>query len=248
VYSHPVFSSAASDGEAIVCYINTAAAAFTLTSGYGLYVSTPTIGAGSSISTAYGIRVLNQGAAGVTNAYGLYLQAQSGAATTNISLYNAGTTQLVGAIGVNTAPDPAAAINIQSTLTTSASQYGINVGATTTFSSAATTAGYGLRVSPTTANSAFTMTNFYGIKVDATAKGAASTITNRYGVYIDAPTDGGTLNIGLYNAGTARLGTYVGINGNPTTTSRLNITGLPTSAAGLAAGDVWNNGGVLTIV
>jgi hypothetical protein len=40
----------------------------------------------------------------------------------------------------------------------------------------------------------------------------------------------------------------VGINGAATTTSPLNVSGLPVSAAGLAAGDVWNNGGVLTIV
>jgi hypothetical protein len=30
--------------------------------------------------------------------------------------------------------------------------------------------------------------------------------------------------------------------------SRLNVKDLPTSATGLAAGDVWNNGGVLNIV
>ena len=35
---------------------------------------------------------------------------------------------------------------------------------------------------------------------------------------------------------------------NATSTSKLNITGLPTSSAGLATGDVWSNSGVLTIV
>lgn len=40
----------------------------------------------------------------------------------------------------------------------------------------------------------------------------------------------------------------VGIGGVNSTTSILNVTGLPTSAAGLATGDVWNNSGVLTIV
>ncbi len=34
----------------------------------------------------------------------------------------------------------------------------------------------------------------------------------------------------------------------PAGTSVLNITGLPTSASGLATGDVWANAGVLTIV
>lgn len=40
----------------------------------------------------------------------------------------------------------------------------------------------------------------------------------------------------------------VGIGGAATSTSYLNITGLPTSSAGLATGDVWSNSGVLTIV
>lgn len=40
----------------------------------------------------------------------------------------------------------------------------------------------------------------------------------------------------------------IGINGTATSTSPLNITGIPTSAAGLVSGDVWSNSGVLTIV
>lgn len=40
----------------------------------------------------------------------------------------------------------------------------------------------------------------------------------------------------------------VGVAGNATSTSTLNISGLPTSSAGLATGDVWSNSGVLTIV
>jgi hypothetical protein len=47
----------------------------------------------------------------------------------------------------------------------------------------------------------------------------------------------------VLNAG----GGNVGI-GTTTPGSKLSIVGLPTSSAGLSAGDVWNNGGVLTIV
>jgi hypothetical protein len=57
---------------------------------------------------------------------------------------------------------------------------------------------------------------------------------------------------GIFDAATAnqrlRFNANVGIGGAPTATSILNVTGLPVAAAGLAAGDVWNNGGVLTIV
>jgi hypothetical protein len=95
----PTFASAAT-GQGRVFYgqLVTAAAAFTMTSGYGLQIAVPSFGASSAVSTLYGIRVENQGAAAVTNAYGIHIAAQSGAATTNIGLYNAGTTQLVGPV------------------------------------------------------------------------------------------------------------------------------------------------------
>ena len=50
------------------------------------------------------------------------------------------------------------------------------------------------------------------------------------------------------DAGGIIMNDNVGIGGVATATSILNITGLPTSSAGLATGDVWNNSGVLTIV
>lgn len=98
VYSVPVFSSAAT-GTAYPIYaaIQTAAASFTVTSADVVSVGAPTLGLNSAIATLRGINVVNQGAPGVTNAYGIYIAAQSGAATTNIGLYNAGTTTLAGA-------------------------------------------------------------------------------------------------------------------------------------------------------
>jgi hypothetical protein len=50
-----------------------------------------------------------------------------------------------------------------------------------------------------------------------------------------------------YNLLLNPVGGNVGI-GTANTTSKLSIVGLPTSASGLQAGDVWNNAGVLTIV
>jgi hypothetical protein len=35
---------------------------------------------------------------------------------------------------------------------------------------------------------------------------------------------------------------------NKMTIEKLNVSSIPTSAAGLASGDVWSNSGVLTIV
>lgn len=42
--------------------------------------------------------------------------------------------------------------------------------------------------------------------------------------------------------------TFVPSSGKTVKVNRLNIKSVPTSAAGLSAGDVWSNGGVLTIV
>jgi len=79
---------------------------------------------------------------------------------------------------------------------------------------------------------------YYGILLaDPNEFGAGATIT-------------GT-NWGFYQAGAAPNNYFGGkvLIGTTTTTgtSKLRIVGLPTSAAGLGAGEVWSNGGVLTI-
>jgi hypothetical protein len=95
VLSNPTFSSAATtSGIAGYFRIATAAAAYTMTDAIALRALAPIIGGGSSITTATGLHVQNQGAAGITNAYGIDIAAQSGAATTNVGLRNAGLTQL----------------------------------------------------------------------------------------------------------------------------------------------------------
>jgi len=87
-------SSATTAGRGVSAVVLTAAASFTMAEGSAFYAATPSLGAGSAITTQHGLRILNQGAAGVTNAYGIDIAAQSGAATTNIGLRNAGITSL----------------------------------------------------------------------------------------------------------------------------------------------------------
>ena len=53
----------------------TAATAFTVGTGYGLYVDTPSLGSGSAMTTVYGLYVANQGVG--TNNYGLNVEAPS---------------------------------------------------------------------------------------------------------------------------------------------------------------------------
>jgi hypothetical protein len=93
--AQPVFPvSASSLGSVLDVLFATTASAFTMANGYGVWVRPPNIGAGSAVTNLYGTRIANQGNAGVANAYGLYIDAQSGSPTTNIGLYNGGTSTL----------------------------------------------------------------------------------------------------------------------------------------------------------
>jgi hypothetical protein len=99
----PTFTSAATfSGTVLEARLNTAAATFTMTGGYGLHVLVPLLGAGTTITSAYGLQVENQGKAGVSNAYGLYIANQSGASTTNVGIRNLGTSVLEGQISIGT--------------------------------------------------------------------------------------------------------------------------------------------------
>ncbi len=90
--------------------------------------------------------------------------------------------------------------------------------------------------------------NAYGANLQISKYGG--TIINGYGLYINDTYDQATNAWNIYSLGVNSRNYFegkVGI-GTPTPGSKLSIVGLPTSAAGLSAGDIWNNGGVLTIV
>lgn len=83
-YSAPATATVAAIG--VNSLIRTDAAAFTLADGYALKASSPIVGAGSAITTQSGLRVDNQGAAGIANAYGIVVGAQSGASSVNVAV------------------------------------------------------------------------------------------------------------------------------------------------------------------
>lgn len=92
--SVPTFSSAAtSTGFAGEFQVATAAAAFTLADARAIHISTPSVGSGSAITTAYGLQIDAQTAGG-TNNYGIYVNAPSGGSGNNIGIYNLGATKL----------------------------------------------------------------------------------------------------------------------------------------------------------
>jgi hypothetical protein len=201
VESDSIFSSSATtSGVAVYAQIRTAAAAFTMSAGYGVNVATPSLGAGSAITAMYGLNINNQGASGITNAYGVYIGAQSGASTTNIGLYNAGTSRFDASIAVSAVVDTSYGILLGgSTLVyTGTTQRGF--GSVPTFSSAATVAGMGFYVQVNTAAAAFAMGSLYGILIDDASLGASSAVTNQYGLFVNAQTKG-TNRYGIYVSG-----------------------------------------------
>lgn len=272
IESSPVFPATTVDGRALLAQVRTTAAAFTMTTGYAVLVASPSIGAGSAITTQRGIYVANQGNVNITNAYGIIIDAQSGSGT-NIGLYNVGTTRLDSALAFGAAPLASKGLHMASSFNVTAASgiaYGMQVGPTLV--AAANGDGmYSLVVNSASTPGAYTSLLRRGIVVTAFSVAAFTTPADPAGILVDvitgtgatnayaiqlAPPTGATNNYLIAHTtpttfnvkadGSVRVAS-LGINGAPTATSKLNITGLPTSAAGLAAGDVWNNAGVLTI-
>jgi hypothetical protein len=109
-------------------------------------------------------------------------------------------------------------------------------------------------------NSNLTVTHMSGLHIYGHYRtGGTGTLSvgTYYGVFLADPNEFGTGatitgdNWGFYQQGTAPTNYFGGkvlIGTTTIGTSKLRIAGLPTSATGLGAGEVWNNGGVLTIV
>lgn len=152
----PTFGSDATTlGTLIYANLRLTNAAFTMVTGTGIHVDSPTLPHASNvITTNRGIYVSNQGSSKITNAYGIYIEAPTNAVTTNVGLYNAGTSSLVGTVGQGFAGAPAGS--------------GINVGAAST-NNAIHTASQG--ASTTTlyiGNAAITVVSDVRVKKDIT--------------------------------------------------------------------------------
>ncbi len=73
-----------------------------------------------------------------------------------------------------------------------------------------------------------TVTNMFCLSIGGIVN--TGTITNAYGIFVNAITAGATLNYAIKTKG-----------------GRVGFESLPTSAAGLATGDIWNNLGILNV-
>jgi len=228
----PFFSSAATaSGTSLYAALGTQNATFTMLNGYVIQAGSPSVQSGSTVTNLYGLNVQNQGATGVTNAWGVYIAAQSGAATTNIGLYNLGTSRFDGSIGQGIAPSTSTAVLLAAGFLTPVTAQALMV--TPTFNSTSTTAqtvvyashnttgssatvadAYVFRAAAPTLQASFVKTNLYGLYV---ANQGGASVTNAYGVYIAAQSGATTTNTSLYNAGTSQLMGNVGMGIAPLT-------------------------------
>ena len=122
ILSNPTFSSSATTaGYVYWGRVQTAAASLTMPLGVVHLIQSPSLGAGSAVTSLAGIQIQNQGVSGVANAFGLWIYPQSGAGNDNTALMigtaapagnwsiyssSANASSLLGslAIGTNTAP------------------------------------------------------------------------------------------------------------------------------------------------
>jgi hypothetical protein len=114
IVSSSLFSSGATtEAEAVRGQVATQASSFTMGAGRAVHAVTPSLGAGSAITNSYGVAVDNMGGSGVTNAYGVHIAAQSGAASSNIGLYNLGTSRFDGVMGIGLGPQSNTTLSIR---------------------------------------------------------------------------------------------------------------------------------------
>jgi len=192
-------AQATAAGRAVECYVQTAAASFTMGQGAAIYADVPNLGAGSAITNQYGLYIANQGKAGITNAYGIYIAVLSGASGNQWGIWNASATRLAnytqidgsvycassGQFYGNFSVGPQAtttnyAIYVNSTALATANQYGVL--STCVFTSAATGLGIGVEATGATPATSFTMGEFRCFSAYGPTVGSGSTITNAMGL------------------------------------------------------------------
>jgi hypothetical protein len=187
----------------------TAAAAFTLSNLFMFYAEDSILGAGSTVTNAYGFAVSNNFAGAATNTYGFYSNIAAAAATYQLYMDGTAASYIKGPLYVG---------GVVSTLDT----YQLYIGGThpatistpqvlnitTTFPSTATSNTYGVQLALATAAAVFTMSTLRMFEATQVTLGAGSAITTVYGFMArNAIAVGGT-NIGFYSDINSATNTY----------------------------------------
>jgi hypothetical protein len=208
---------------------------------FGAVITSPS-GETQTAAALYVSSMSKSGTGTIDKVYGLYMESQSIGAI-NYSIYAGGLSRVGDNIGVGSDPLDGSVITANGVLNVTGYAYALDFKPTIT----ATNHAYGVMISPTVTIP--TGKVFVGEYVGATRVTYASggngdayllwianvaaktgTMNTQYGLYIENLTQG-TVNYAIHTNG-----------------GKIHFGSLPTSAAGLSAGDVWNDGGVLTIV
>ncbi len=215
VVSFPTFSSSAvTSGAAGYFQLTTAAASFTMVSGYGIWVDVATKGSGSAITTLYGIKVENQTAGG-----------------TNYAIYTGTGQVLLGdAVGIGSTSPTGTIFRIDTpgTALTSTTQNGMV--SLATLNSAATanmTAGY-FKINSAAAS--YTTGVVHGLRIDSPTFGSGHSVTTLYGLRIGNQTGGGTNYAINTGTGRVRFGDVGSFAGDTSTDTALTVGGSGRSA------------------
>ena len=219
-------SAATTTGNELAIAFRTQAATFTMSTGYSILVNSPSLGAGSSVSSLYGLNIQNQGASGVGNAYGIYVNPQSGASSTNIGLYNGGPSSLQGNVNIGPGSPPSSfslyvasgsqlagpvSIGYQAPVASTALNvvYNFPVGSGANIVGQKFVPGFatdvtsatGLYFQPTTGSGATALNAVTAFQIDTPNYGASTTCGYQYGLYINNQGKAGITNAyGLYIA------------------------------------------------
>jgi hypothetical protein len=175
--------------------ITTAAASFTANQLIHYLTATPTLGAGSAITTQFGYYA--EGLTGATTNYGFYSNiAASGSARWNFYANGTAPNYFAGPLGIGgtTTGDP---LRIAGTINHAAFSNAQTIEAT--IGSSVTSGFRGVMSRPITQAATFTLGQLIHFYANPQTKGAGSTITNQYGFFAEGSITDATNNFGFYS-------------------------------------------------
>ena len=186
-------------GSAYIYYSNpyTATSSFTLANLNHFTANQSTFGAGSTVTSQYGFRVLSN-VIGATNNYGFYGDIPSGSNRWNIYMNGTANNYMAGNLGIGTTSVGGINGNVPIALNLTGNVNSYAIFQKGTVQSDVTTAAVGIVNTSNTAASSFTLGNYYHVFINQGTIGSGSAITNQFGYFADSSMIGATNNYGFY--------------------------------------------------
>jgi hypothetical protein len=192
-------------------YIQTAAstaASITLSTLSHISLTQGTFGAGSTVTTQFGIYIGNL--IGATNNYGIFGDIASGTGRWNLYMNGTANNYMAGSLGIGATALTGISLYVGKNITGATTSYGVVQNGTV--QSGVTSSVYSFVSSTNTAASAFTLSNYYHFYAAQNTIGATSSVTNQYGFIVENSLTGATNNYGFFGnipSGTNRWNLYM---------------------------------------